>query len=121
MLSKCPVCGRGYNIFDRIAQPPICIPCAQAGAKDPNYDRTVADAESDRFWGRAMIGGAVALLAVVMFVPAREGASPGSKWALAGIALTTLAGGMTKTAAATRALKKKRRSRPPESNARDVT
>ena len=61
------------------------------------------------------------MLAVVMFVPAREGASPKGKWALAGIALTTLAGGMAKAAAATRALKKKSRSRPPKNNARDVT
>ena len=88
----------------------MCIPCAQFGAKDPNYDRAVSDAESDRFWGRVMIGGAVALLAVVMFIPSRKGASPRSKWALVGIAITTLAGGMTKTAAAARVLKKKSRS-----------
>lgn len=92
----------------------MCIPCAQSGAKDPNYDCATADAESDRFWGRAMIGGAVLLLAVVIFVPAREGASPRSKWALAGIALTALAGGMTKVATAARVLKKKRPIQPPE-------
>lgn len=98
----------------------MCIPCAQSGAKDPNYDRVTADAESNRFWGVAMIIGAVALLAVVIFVPAREGASPSSKWALAGLALATLGGGMAKAAAARRVLKK-RRSRQTAKRTRDVT
>lgn len=113
MLSKCPVCGRPYNIFDRIAQPPMCIPCAQSGAKDPNYDPIVAAAESDVFWGRAMAAGAVALMLVLIFVPSREGASPRGKVYLWGAAIALLGAGMKKAVSAGKTLEKlKKRPNP---------
>jgi len=87
----------------------MCIPCSQAGAKDPNFDQAVSDAESDRFWGRAMIVAAITLVAVVLLVPARQGASPGSKIALLGLALVILGGGLKKTVAAARVLRAKRK------------
>lgn len=123
MHSKCPVCGRKFNILDLVAQPPMCIPCAQSGAKDPNFDPKIAAAESDIFWGRAMIAGAVVLILVLIFVPTREGASPSSTIYLWGAALTLLGAGFKKADSAGKELErlKKRPIQPPENNARDVT
>ena len=107
MLSKCPVCGRKYNILDLIAQPPMCIPCSQAGAKDPNCDTKVQRAESQRFVGRVMIAAAIGIVVIVLFVPSRQGASPGGTFYLLGLAAIALSGGLMKTSAAARTLRSK--------------
>jgi len=94
----------------------MCIPCAQAGARDPNFDPKIAVAESDIFWGRAMMAGAVVLIIVLIFVPSREGASPSSTIYLWGAALTFLGAGFKKADAAGKELErlKRRPIQPPE-------
>lgn len=90
----------------------MCIPCAQSGAKDPNYDPKIAGAESDLFWGRAMIAGAVVFMLALIFVPSREGAPPRNKVFLWSSALGLFAAGMAKAGAARSELAKLKESKP---------
>ena len=109
MQTKCSVCGKKFNLFDLIAQTPVCLACEKAGAKDPGLDPKIQEAESQIFLGRCLEIGAVAITILVVFVPTREGASPSSKWRLLSIAFIMLGAGIGRIASAKRKIRQKPR------------
>jgi hypothetical protein len=70
----------------------------------PGWD--VADAKSDILTGRLICGAALAAAIAVIVIPGREGASPGGKFFLVGLALAGLGKGMQMVASAKQRLKK---------------
>jgi hypothetical protein len=66
----------------------------------------VADAKSDILTGRMICIGALAAAVAVIVIPAREGASPGGKFFLVGLALAGVGKGMQMVASAKRRLEK---------------
>lgn len=94
MSATCPTCGKRFNIFDRIAQPPTCIPCSQAGRKPPAAYTREAIRKTDLFTGGMITLGGILFGAFVLLVPAREGASPSSKIFLTGMAVVVVGKGL---------------------------
>ena len=94
MLTKCPVCGAPYSLFDKIAQPPMCRSCFKSGARNPNYDRGFEESGNQTFIGTVLIVVAVGITALVLFVPSRQGAPRSGKFYLLGLALIALGKGL---------------------------
>ena len=69
----------------------------------------VADAKSDILTGRMIWVAGFIAAAVVIMVPAREGASPGGKFVLVGLALSAAGKGLKMVSSAKRRLEKAER------------
>jgi hypothetical protein len=107
--TSCPVCGSGFSLSDRIAQPPVCTPCEKAGIRAPRTIVRAAEARTDLVVGRIVIVAAVAFAGYVAMTPSLGGrTSLGGKLALLVAAALAVFVGVAQSAAAKRRLRHSR-------------
>ena len=87
----------------------MCVSCSKAGAEDPNYNRKVEEARSQIIVGSVLILAAIAIVALVIFVPFRQGGSPGSKLSLLALAFMAFGGGLERIGSGRREIRGNKR------------
>jgi hypothetical protein len=96
-ITHCPVCGRKYSFVDRFSNSAMCPACFNMKNKTKiELSPVPADdaMEPDSTIGIFVVILCAAILAAVLIIPSREGASPGGKLSLVGIALVWLGWGI---------------------------
>ena len=85
----------------------MCLACEKAGVQVSRDVVWKEESKADLITGWCLVIGAVAFVAFVLIVPARDGASPGGKLRLVGYALIPLSAGIGMVAKARARLRRK--------------